>query len=332
VSLSARPGEDVLSRVLREVRLVGAVFFDVDARAPWVANAPPTKELAPLVMPEAQHLIAYHVVVSGSCWVEATGATTDPIEVSAGSVIIFPMGDPHVLSSQPGLCAPFDPAIFDEARPEDLTPFMLTRTGEGTEGARLICGFLGCDALPFNPLLRSLPRTLIVRGGYHANDGWLRRLLDASFAELAEDREGGLTVLSRLSELVFIEAVRIHAGALAPEARGWLNGLRHPTVGPALGLLHERPGDPWTVAALARAVGASRTVLAGAFKEQVGVPPMTYLTRWRMQIASRLLTNPRSALAEVADAVGYSSEAAFSRAFKRATGSSPGGWRDAHEP
>jgi AraC-like DNA-binding protein len=328
-TLEAGEREDVLSSVLQEVRLSGAVFFDVDAQAPWVADAPPAQRLAPVVMPGAQHVIAYHVIVSGSCWVRLSDDGAAPRELQAGTVVAFPHGDAHVLSSEPGLEGAFDDAVFEQPPPEDLTPFMLTRSGDGPASTRLICGFLGCDKMPFNPLLRALPRVLAVAGGYEAHGGWLRRLLDASMAEIQLDREGGRSVLARLSELVFIEAVRAHAETLPREERGWLNGLRHPHVGRALALLHERPAAPWTVATLASESGVSRSVLAESFKDCVGLSPMVYLSQWRMQIASRLLMNRDRAVAQIAEAVGYSSEAAFSRAFKRATGSSPASWRGA---
>jgi len=312
------------------VHLTGAVFFDVDARAPWVADAPPARVLAPFVMPGAQHVIAYHVVVSGSCWVESTAEVSEPLELSGGSVITFPQGDPHVLSSEPGMRAEFDYAVFEQPPPEDITPFLLSRNSDGPDSVRLICGFLGYDALPFNPLLESLPRTLVVTDGYHANDGWLRRLLEASFAELERGRTGGRSVLSRLSELVFIEAVRIYAERLPPETGGWLDGLRDPHVGQALRLFHDQPARSWTLADLAREAGVSRTVLTETFTATVGLPPMTYLAHWRMQLASDMLADPEATLAGIATRVGYASEAAFSRAFKRCTGLAPAAWRAAH--
>lgn len=321
---------DLLSDVLQQVQLSGAVFFDVDARAPWVADAPPARDLAAFVMPGAQHVIAYHVVVSGTCWLDASDAGDEPIALSAGTVVLFPQGDRHVLSSEPGLRAEFDHGVFDRPRPDDISPFMLTRSSDGPEATRLICGFLGCDALPFNPLLQSLPRMVVVADGYQANDGWLRRLLDASMAEIRRDRTGGRAVLSRLSELVFIETIRIFSEQLPPGAGGWLDGLRDPHVGRAISLIHAHPARTWTLASLAREAGVSRTVLAETFKDILGLPPMTYLARWRMQLASRLLAGPDETLAGIASEVGYGSEASFSRAFKRCTGMAPAAWRHTH--
>ncbi|WP_349368481.1 AraC family transcriptional regulator [Salinarimonas sp.] len=318
---------DILSDVLKEVHLSGALFFDVEGCAPWVAEAPPSCAFKALIMPEAQHVINYHVVANGACWVRLLDGDAEPIRLTAGSVVVFPRGEPHVLSSEPGLRAPFDPAVFKAPLPERLEPLMLSRNGDGPGTVRLICGFLGCDVLPFNPLLASLPGMLVITDGYSERDGWLASLIRAAVTEGRAHRDGGHNVLSRLSELIFIEAVRIHAERLPAEARGWLAALRIPHVGRAIALLHDDPARAWTLSSLARAAGVSRTVLAGTFKETLGVPPMSYLASWRMQIAAGLLADTERSLFDIAEAVGYESDASFSRAFRRATGSSPGAWR-----
>ncbi len=318
---------DILSEVLKEVHLSGALFFDVEGCAPWVAEAPPSSELKALVMPHAQHMINYHVVANGVCWARLLDSADEPVRLTAGSVIVFPQGQPHVLSSEPGLRSPFDPAIFDAPQPEGLEPVMLSRNGDGPETVRLICGFLGCDVLPFNPLLDALPGMLVITDGYSERGGWLASLIRAAAAEGKEHRDGGRNVLSRLSELIFIEAVRIYAERLPPDARGWLAALRIPHVARAISLLHDAPARAWTLSSLARGSGVSRTVLASTFREALGVPPMTYLTSWRMQVAAGLLSDTNSPVYTIAEAVGYESEASFSRAFRRATGKSPGIWR-----
>jgi AraC-like DNA-binding protein len=318
---------DILSDVLKEVHLSGALFFDVEGCAPWVAEAPPSCEFKKLVMPRAQHVINYHVVANGVCWAQLLDSTDEPVRLTAGSIIVFPQGQPHVLSSEPGLRAPFDPAIFDAPQPEGLEPLMLSRNGDGPQTVRLICGFLGCDVLPFNPLLDALPSMLVITDGYSERDGWLASLIRAAAAEGRDSREGGRNVLSRLSELIFIEAVRIHAERLPQDARGWLAALRIPHVARAITLLHDDPARAWTLSSLARASGVSRTVLASTFKETLGVPPMSYLTSWRMQIAAGLLADTETPVYNVSEAVGYESDASFSRAFRRATGLSPGIWR-----
>jgi AraC-like DNA-binding protein len=329
--VSSEAESDTLSDVLREVRLSGALFFDVEGRPPWVADAPAARDIAAFVMPGSQHVIAYHVVARGSCWVELGDEDSSPIRLEAGSVVLFPQGDPHVLSSEPGMRAGFDPKILEQPRPEDITPFLLTQNSDGPDSVRLICGFLGCDELPFNPLLQALPKMLVVADGYRADGGWLRSLIEASVDEIRRSRTGGRNVLSRLSELIFIEAVRNHAEALSPDAVGWLAALRDPVIGRSIGLLHEEPARAWTLATLARAAGVSRTVLAQQFKDSVGMTAMAYLASWRMQIASGLMARGDSTIARIASEVGYGSEAAFSRAFKRCTGLSPRAWQDSHQ-
>lgn len=318
---------DILSDVLKEVHLSGALFFDVEGCAPWVAEAPPSCEFKALIMPGAQHVINYHVVANGVCWARLLDEEEEAIRLPPGSVIIFPKGQPHVLSSEPGLRAPFDPAVFDGPPPEDIKPLMLTRNGEGPGTVRLICGFLGCDVLPFNPLLDTLPNMLVITDGYSERDGWLASLIRAATTEGNDRRDGGRNVLSRLSELIFIEAVRIYAERLPPDARGWLAALRIPHVSRALGLIHEEPARRWTLSSLARSIGVSRTVLAHTFREALGVPPMSYLASWRMQVAAGQLADTNRPVYLIAEAVGYESEASFSRAFRRATGQSPGIWR-----
>ena len=187
-----------------------------------------------------------------------------------------------------------------------------------------VCGFLGCDIRPFNPLLASLPRCMHIPG---AAGGWLSQFPRQAVAESHVGRLGSETMLTRMAELMFIEVVRYHVEHLSPQQAGWLGGLRDPIVGPALSQLHERPAHPWTLAELARKIATSRTVLAARFSQMVGVSPMLYLTRWRLQLAAEKLATGSAKVATIGEEVGYESEAAFSRAFKRETGLSPAAWR-----
>jgi len=317
---------DVLSDVLRCVRLSGAVYFDFDLSSPWVAEAPPARELAPTVMPGAQRVIEYHLVARGACWGNAIGEP--PIRLREGDLIVFPQGDPHVLSSEPGLRAEPDMSLF--ARPGTTLPLVYERGGGGADRARIVCCFLGCDERPFNPLLAALPRTIHLSGGApEAGSGWLATLLNIAVRESGTTRAGRDNILARMSELMFVEAIRRYLETLPAAGGGWLAGLRDPVVGQALAALHADPTTAWTVESLARAVGASRSVLADRFAETVGKPPMLYLALWRMQLASRRLLDGEP-VASVAAAVGYESEAAFSRAFKKLVGTAPATWRRAH--
>ncbi len=320
--------QDIVSSVLQTVRLSGAVFFDVSASSPWVAEAPPASTLGPLVMPGAQHVIEYHVITSGACWATLLDADESPVRLSPGSIIVFPQGDRHVLSSSPEMRAEPDLGVFDQ--PERLSPpFYLEQFGGGPDEVRLLCGFLGCDALPFNPIVQSLPRMVHVPDGYDGANGWLSSLIGTIMTESRRKRLGAGSVLSRLSELIFIEVVRSYMESLPDDARGWLAALADRHVGQAIRMLHDDPARPWTLDGLARAVGVSRTVLVNRFTERVGVAPMTYLSQWRLQIAAGLLAGGGATIASIAADVGYESEAAFSRMFKRCTGMSPGAWRKA---
>jgi AraC-like DNA-binding protein len=313
---------DVLSDVLRAVRLTGAVYFDFELRAPWVAEAPPSRDIAATVMPGAERVIEYHLIAQGACWGHAVGQ--EPIRLNEGDLIVFPQGDAHVLSSAPGMRARPDLAMFTRR----TSPLPLTyELGGGGEPARIVCCFLGCDERPFNPLLTALPAVIhLSADGNRATAEWLPTLLNVAARESGSARPGTENILSRLSELMFVETIRRHIESLPPSQTGWLAGLRDPVVGRALASLHAEPTRGWTVEQLARAAGISRSVLAERFTELVGQPPMQYLAMWRMQLASRLLLEGGQ-LAEVAGAVGYESEAAFSRAFKKLVGQAPGTWR-----
>jgi len=314
---------DVLSDVLRAVRLTGAVYFDFEMSSPWVVEAPPSRDIIGRVVPGAQRVIEYHLVARGAAWGHAVGQP--PIRLREGDLIVFPQGDPHVLSSAPGMRAAVDLSLFDE--PMTSLPLVREIGGGGDERARIVCCFLGCDDRPFNPLLSALPAVMHVSGQpVDRTTGWLATLVTTAAKESRGGRQGGENVLARLSELMFVETIRQYLETLPPTQDGWFAGLRDPAVGQALAALHGQPSDPWTVEGLARLVGLSRSVFAERFTGLVGTPPMLYLALWRMQLASGLLADG-SQVAAVATAVGYESEAAFSRAFKKLVGQSPATWR-----
>jgi AraC-like DNA-binding protein len=326
---------DTLSDVLRAVRLRGAIFYYIDGNAPWVADVPPAREIIPAIMPGAEHMIEFHCLVEGSCWGGIAGEP--PTRMSAGDVILFPQGDAHVVSSAPGMRAPtVDKSVYFSPRPPQL-PNALTLEacdgntarldGGGSEHATIVCGFLGLDARPFNPLLAALPRVIHVAGSKLGPDSWVASFLRAAVDESNRKRSGGEAVLERMSEMLFVEVLRRHIDSLPAEETGWLAGTRDTSVGRALALLHERPEAPWTLESLAAEAAMSRSTLHERFVHFIGQPPMQYLTQWRMQVAARRLRDTPAKVIEIALAVGYESEAAFSRAFKREVGVSPGAWR-----
>jgi AraC-like DNA-binding protein len=308
---------DPLSDVMRAVRLTGAFFYLVEAANPWSVFTEPARELTPRVLPDAEHLISYHVLVSGTGWGGLDGE--QQVQLLPGDVILFPHGDAHLMSSHQG----FQLDERESAAPKRF-PETVYVGPDVRRDTTFVCGFLGCDIRPFNPLLASLPRCMHIRG---AAGGWLSQFPRQAVAESHVGRLGSDTMLTRMAELMFIEVVRYHVEHLSPQQAGWLGGLRDPIVGPALSELHERPAHPWTIAELARKIATSRTVLAARFSQMVGVSPMLYLTRWRLQLAAEKLATGSAKVATIGEEVGYESEAAFSRAFKRETGLSPAAWR-----
>lgn len=320
---------DVLSQVLRAVRLSGAVFFTFEAADRWVAEAPTSSTVAPLVLPGAEHVSEFHVVTRGSCW---AGLADGPkLKLAEGDVIMFPQGDAHVMSSAPGMRGDLDLSIFRNAERKRL-PLALSLHSGGREPVEFMCGFLGVDARPFNPLLAALPRMLHMPHDPAPERAWVGHLIQLAARESASRSSGGACVLSRVSEILFIEVVRRYLATLPSETTGWLAGLRDDVIGRSLAALHDRPEQPWSIEDLAKHVGVSRSLLAERFHHFVGAPPMQYLARWRMQLAASLLSGTNHSLAEVSQRVGYGSEAALSRAFKRLVGVSPSAWRQGARP
>jgi AraC-like DNA-binding protein len=319
---------DTLSDVLEVVRLTGALFFLVDARTPWVAEAPSSIELLPVILPHAEHIVSYHVISQGTCWCEAPGHP--PLKLESGDVLLVPHGDAYQLASACGLRTGWslDDALgWFRAMVAGQLPFVVTEGGNGPERLQIVCGFLGCDALPFNPVLTMLPALLRVR--LHGDSRTrLNELLEFAVAESSRGRPGSRTVRLRIAELVFVEVLRSHLTTASDNGPSWLSGLRDPVVGRALARLHADPARAWTLPELARDVGASRSVLAERFATLVGQPPMLYLAHWRMQLAASRLAAGAAPVSAVAADVGYESEAAFCRAFKKVAGITPASWRN----
>jgi len=310
---------DPLSDLLRVVRLDSAFFYAVEAAEPWSVETLAARELSPRILPGAEHLISYHILTAGRCF----GGVLDgeQVELAPGDVIVFPHGDAHLMSSERGLRV--GPDIHTSV--PDRYPNTVILGEEGPRVTSFVCGFLGCDRRPFNPLLAALPRRMHVRGMSDTGLGAFTRQLAE---ESGRGRAGADGVLTRLAELMFIDVLRRYLDDLPAGQTGWLAGLRDEVVGRALGLLHARPAHDWTLPELAREAASSRSSLTRRFTELVGQPPMQYLTQWRMQVAANLLGQSAAKVATIAAEVGYDSEAAFSRAFKKAAGVAPGAWRE----
>ncbi|HEU0220870.1 MAG TPA: AraC family transcriptional regulator [Paracoccaceae bacterium] len=322
------PAADPLSDVLRQVKLTGALFFMVEASIPWGVEVPRARAFASVILPRAQHVISYHIILRGSGWI--TGPTERPVPFAAGDILVLPHEDRYAMLSAPEQrleLTEADSVAFFRAMAAGELPFTVAEGGGGAGGARYVCGFLGCDARPFNPLLATLPRLIHVRRPEGAGSDLLDYLIELTLAEARARRAGSDCIRLALSELMFVEVVRRYLDTLPEGGAGWLAGLRDPAIGRVLALLHARPADPWSVETLARTVGLSRSVLAERFAQLVGQPPMQYLTLWRIQLAARKLVDGGAKVAAIGEDVGFASEAAFSRCFKRITGVSPTQWR-----
>ncbi|MFI5372619.1 MAG: AraC family transcriptional regulator [Candidatus Eisenbacteria bacterium] len=326
---------DTLSDLLRAVRLRGALFFYIEGSDPWVAETPNSREIIPAILPGVEHLMEFHGVARGSCWAAIAGE--EPMRLNEGDLVLFPQGDPHVISSAPGLRArEVDPGVFFAPKPPQL-PFSLSvdeqgnatalLDGGGRERTTVVCGFLGCDAKPFNPLLASMPRVLRMPGLAAEGSSWIGHFLRSVVEESNRKRPGGEAVLERMTEMLFVEVLRRYADTLPADQTGWLAGMRDVAVGRALALMHERPAEAWTLERLGEEAALSRSTLHERFVHFIGQPPMQYLTQWRMQLAAEWLRDTDAKVIDIALDVGYENEAAFSRAFKRSVGESPGAWR-----
>lgn len=324
---------DTLSDVLRALRLRGSVFYCVSFGSEWSVGAPSMKEIAEAVLPGAEHVMEYHVLMKGSGWASVVGG--EPVRVSAGDIVMFPQGDPHVLSSTPGLggAATVDAKWLHEVRNEPKPIPIIFRTltefsygkPEPASPINLACGYLGCDLRPFNPLISALPRMLHLPAA--GEGGWVSQVMLQAIDAYQNKRPGGDAVLERISELMFVDAVRRYVETLSDSSVGWLAGLRDRNIGKALAVMHENPGKPWTVEMLADESALSRSAFYERFIGLIGSPPMQYLAQWRMQAAANLLRQSQASVASIALEVGYESEAAFARAFKRELGTPPATWR-----
>lgn len=316
---------DVLSDLLKTVRLSGAVFFDVHASHPVVAETPSMSCVSGNVMPEAGHVIPFHIIMRGSCWAEPTDCPGEPVELSEGDIIIYPHGNGHVMATTPGQRLAPDLDRY-RRQPDQALPFLLDLSESGETDIHFVCGYLGCDAAPFNPLLDALPSQFVARKPGEGNHIEVD-LIKAAVQETKTTRAGSEIVLARLSELLFIRVLRRHIEIMSDASTGWLAGLRDPGVAKALKLIHGRPSHEWTLDELAREAAMSRSALAERFAEKVGEAPIRYLTRWRMQLAARKLRETSAPIISIAEEVGYRSESTFNRSFKNVVGVAPGAWR-----
>jgi AraC-like DNA-binding protein len=315
---------DALSDVLRVAHLTGGVFMHADFFAPWCVAARIGPEHCGPTIGHASHMIPYHYIIEGELRIRVEGEDVEELLVGTGDVVLLPRNDVHLMGSDLSVTpVPGDDII---RRPVDGGLSVIHHGGNG-DRTRMICGFLGYDSGDGNPMISTLPTLLKLKAEGGGAAEWIRSTFQYAAEEVAAGRPGSETVLAKLSELLFVEAVRRYAEALPEGQTGWLAGLRDPHVARALALLHRDIARDWNVDVLSREVGLSRSALAERFVRLIGVPPMSYLANWRMQVANMKLRHTNASLAQVADMVGYGSEAAFSRAFKTSFGTAPATWR-----
>jgi len=303
---------DVLSEVLKVVKLQGALFYNGEFSSPWSFYSPPSRTVAAYVAPDARHVIVYHLLTEGRA--SARLADGERIMLEAGDIVIFPHGDAHFVENGP----PAKSVDMGKELARILSQGLKRSTlGGGGETTKFVCGFMACEPRLSQVFLSGLPPVFKVSIRNDASGRWLENSIRFSVNEADTSRAGGEAVLAKLSEVLFVETLRTYIAQLPPEQTGWLAGARDSEVGKTLALMHRNPAHPWTIASLAREAGVSRSVLAERFRHYLSEPPMAYLTRWRLQLGAQMLASTSYSVAQIASEVGYESEAAFNRAFKR---------------
>ena len=320
---------DALSDVLKTIRLEGAVYLNAEFTAPWCVQAEYGLAAIRKRLPAAEHVAFFHYFAQGGCKVPMAGGRAE-LTICEGDLLLFPHGDRQVqLMGSDLRLAPIDGGtVVDDAAIASGEVIALRHGGGGTP-TRVICGYVGCSRSVSRPLFDALPPVVRIPIGEEPASAMLRELLRAGVRESAAERPGAESLLAKLSELLFVEALRRYVESLPPGGHGWLAGVRDPHVGRALALLHGDPARGWTVEELGRGAALSRSALAERFTQLVGEPPIQYLMRWRLALAAQALRSGGESIARVAGRSGYESLAAFSRAFKREFGMPPAAWRDA---
>src|SRR5580765_8234773 len=303
---------DVLSEVLKVVKLQGALFYNAELSAPWSIRAASSCAVARYLVPDAEHLIIYHFLTEGRAFLRLDSGERIPL--NAGDLVMIPHGDPHIVENGPPTPTVDDCEHLEEVLGQGLR---LWRFGGGGETTKFICGYMACDPELSGVFLSGLPAAFKVSIRSDPSGRWLEDSIRFSVDHASDSRAGGEAVLAKLSEVLFVETLRAYIANLPKEQNGWLAGARDSEVGKTLALMHRNPAHPWTIASLAKEAGVSRSVLAERFRHYLNEPPMSYLTRWRLQLGAQMLASTSYSVAQIGAEVGYESEAAFNRAFKR---------------
>lgn len=314
---------DVLSNVLSTINLDGALFLNADFGYPWRVSSPCGQDIASIAMPHVDNVIVYHLITKGSCSVRVDGEKN--VVLNEGDIVVFPHGDAHDIGSHLDIMPMDMSAIIPTLLDPNLD--LIKTSGEGA-ATHIVCGWLSAEQNVINPLVDSLPKLIKVNIRQQDSGKWLESSILHAVASTTSSRAGSSTMTKRLAELLFLETLRLFIETIPKEQSSWLAGMEDKHVGKALSLIHAAPEKPWSVESLAAKVFTSRSVLADKFKHFIGVPPMKYLTRWRLAIAASLLREGKLSIARVIEEIGYESETSFNRAFKREFGVPPGSWRN----
>jgi AraC-like DNA-binding protein len=313
---------DALSEAMRAVRITGALFFNGEFAAPWRFATPAQDQIRPVISPDSERLVLFHLVTEGHA--SALTAGHDEVSLEAGDMVVFPHGDAHEMwHGKTSRLFPGTRLLPKLARGE------LAAEKWGGDGpvTRIICGYLGCERHAEDLFLSGLPAILKTNVRSSPASAWVESAIRHGVNAPDSQRAGRLAVLAKLAEALFVETLCRYMDELPPERTGWLAGARDAKVGRALALLHRDPARAWTLPDLARASGTSRTVLTDRFAQLIGESPLAYLARWRLHLGARRLLTTNWKVLRVAQDVGYESEAAFSRAFRRTFGAPPGQYR-----
>jgi len=303
---------DVLSEVLKAVKLHGAMYYNGEFAVPWSVRSPAAATIAPYLGVKEKHVIVYHLLLGGRASIRLESGK--PLAIEAGDIVVLPHGHPHIVENgSPTRTLDISPElgrIFSQG-------LKVWRLGGSGELTRFVCGYMACEPGLSQVFLNGLPPVFKIALRDQPSGKWLEDSIRFSADESALSRPGGEAVLTKLAEVLFMETLRAYIAELSPKQTGWLAGTRDAVVGTALAVMHRTPSHPWTIDSLAKEAGVSRSVLAERFRHYLNEPPMTYLTRWRLQLGAQMLLSSSHPVAQIAAEVGYESEAAFNRAFKR---------------
>jgi AraC-like DNA-binding protein len=313
---------DALSDALKVMRLTGGLFLHAELCAPWCVSSKIRPRMCASHLGDDAQIIPYHFVLEGRMCVRTEDGVE--FEVASGESVLLPRNDWHLLGSDVKLPAVASEEVVEVPADGGLASIMLDNAGPRT---RIVCGYLGGEQVQGHPIMEALPSALHLDSRSGGSAEWIRNTFQFAAEQIAAGHQGSEAMMGKLSELLFVEAIQLYVRTIDESGRGWLAGLKDPFVSRALGLMHARIEEPWTVDKLGREIGLSRSALAGRFNEVIGLPPMQYLTNWRIHVAARRLIDSNKPVLQVAQEVGYDSEASFTRAFKRVMNVPPGAWR-----